>query len=63
MDEIYWDVQFKHRDRKAGKDRAYTIAGTRDDSIGVLTRALEKALNDGLSMNGEFRVYVYVLKQ
>lgn len=63
MEEIYWDVQFKHRDRKAGKDRAYTVAGAPDDAIGVLAKALEKATSDGLSMNGEFRVYVYVLKQ
>jgi len=62
MDNVYWEVQFKHRDRKAGKDRVYILAGARDDSMGVLTNAVEKAQEDGLKMNGDFRVYVYVRK-
>lgn len=59
---VYWDIQFKHRDRKAGKDVAFMIAGQENEGFKALQIATEKAADAGLVMNGDFRIYVYARK-
>jgi len=57
--EVYWQVQFKHRDRASGKDRAARIFWDEHDELGVLEQAIHQARQQGFSPHGEYRVYVY----
>lgn len=59
MKDIYWEVQFKHRDRSAGKDQTFVVYHNASDELGVLQVAMNLAKEQGFKPNGEYRVYVY----
>ena len=61
-DNIYWNVQFKHREKGKGKDIGYMLFLPATDRLLVLEKACQKAREDGYNLNGEYRVYIYEKK-